>query len=310
MPDGHKVFLRHWRKEANGSSPKAVIHIIHGMAEHSARYERLAEQLVNQGYHVFAHDHRGHGFTARSKNQLGHFGDRYGWRQVVEDVKVINDLIREVYPTEPLILLGHSMGSFITQKALIKYPKIADGVILSGSTFPNRVLAKSAKMLATLDKRRNGPESRCRTVDFLTFYPYNKAFRPNRTDSDWLSRDPEAVDAYVSDERCGFVCTSQFWIDFSEGLLELYSKKHHSQLPTHIPYMIFSGDRDPVGANGKGVKRLYKKLCGYGANVHFKLYPQGRHEMLNETNKGEVEQDIMAWIKSVVVSKQKRKAVA
>lgn len=272
------------------------------MAEHSGRYEQLARKLVGQGYHVYAHDHRGHGFTAKSKSQLGHFDNKYGWRLVVEDLKTVNTLIRDKYIGTPVILFAHSMGSFITQKCLTKYPNIADGVILSGSTVPNTFLLKAAAILAKYEKKKNGPMSRCRIVDFLTFYPYNKAFRPNRTGSDWLSRDQAKVDAYEADSRCGFVSTAQMWIDFSTGLLELYKKESHSRLPSHIPYMVLSGDRDPVGNNGKGVKRLHKRLLSYGVkHAHLKLYPEGRHEMLNEINCEEVEKDILDWIKLAVL---------
>jgi alpha-beta hydrolase superfamily lysophospholipase len=302
MSDGKKVFVRRWEGSQSNQNPTAIIQVVHGMAEHSARYERLAERMTKHGYTVYAHDHRGHGFTAQSPKELGHFADRYGWRLVIEDVKTVNELIRSQHPDLPVIVMGHSMGSFILQKCLTKYPDIADAVMLSGSTLPNLLLVKAAKALANYDKNRQGPRARCRSVDFLTFYPYNKAFRPNRTEADWLSRDTAVVDDYIRDERCGFVGTHQMWADFSDGLLELFSKDNHSRLPKDIPYLIFSGDRDPVGSKGKGVKKLYNKIKRHGVkSVQLKLYRDGRHEMLNEINHHEVEKDVLDWLRRYVI---------
>jgi len=294
--DGTTLFLRHWRPNPDNAKPKAVVQLVHGLAEHSARYTRFAEQLVQQGFHVYAHDHRGHGSTAPSKAELGFFAEDKGWSKVVNDLKSVNERIRSEWPTTPLILIGHSMGSFVTQSALIQFPKLAEAVILSGSTVPSTFLLKSARWFAQCDKARHGPMTRCRIVDFLTFKPYNLAFRPNRTESDWLTRDPEEVDLYIQDPYCGFVATAQMWIDLSDGMLSLYRTKTHSKLPSHIPYLLIAGDKDPVGDKGKGVKKLGKRLKKYGATTEIKLYQDGRHEMLNEVNRDEVMLDIINWI--------------
>lgn len=300
-PDGTVIFARHWRPTKAKTTPPAVVQIFHGLAEHSERYEHFAEQLVADGYHVFAHDHRGHGYTAKNKSELGLFDSNYGWRLVIEDGKHINDFIREQYIGIPIITFGHSMGSFILQKCLTKYPKMTNGVILSGTTVPNKLLVKSALTVANLDKARSGALTRCQIVEYLTFKPYNKAFKPNRTDSDWLSRDNAAVDAYVADIRCGFVSCAQLWIDLSKGILELFDSKIHSKLPKNVPYLILGGDHDPLSNKGKGSKKLEKLLKSYKiSSVDLKLYADGRHEMLNEINRDEVEKDICYWIRNTV----------
>lgn len=293
--DQTTIFIRHWRPQHTTSKPKAIFQIAHGLAEHSARYHDFAVFLAKQGFIIFAHDHRGHGMTAQAPEDLGHFGEQNGWRNVADDLKQVNDHIRDQFNDTPIILLGHSMGSFIVQTALLKYPALANGVILSGSTVPNVFLVNAALTLAQLDQRKKGTTGRCRIVDYLTFEPYNLPFRPNRTKADWLTRDEAIVDAYITDPKCGFVATTQLWIDLTEGLKHLYKKNSHSNLPTDIPYLLMAGDKDPVGSSGKGVIKLNNRLKSYQARVEMKLYNQGRHEMLNEINRQEVYQDILAW---------------
>ena len=285
-------------------TPKAIILILHGMSEHAARYEHFAKYLNEEGITVYAHDHRGHG---RSKNgHQGHFADVDGWDLVVEDVKQHVDIIKEeskkTIPSNiPFIILGHSMGSFITQEFILRYPNEVSGVILSGSDGAPDFLARMGRYVARLERLRKGGRGISNILNKLSFEDFNKAFAPNRTSSDWLSRDEQQVDLYLADDSCGFDCSNQLWIDLLDGLVEMSKLERQKTLPSFLPIFIFSGAEDPVGKNTKGVRNLLEAYTAAGLkSITYTFYPGGRHEMLNEINKMEVYKDIVDWLQSSV----------
>jgi alpha-beta hydrolase superfamily lysophospholipase len=283
--------------------PKGILLILHGMSEHAARYEHFAHFLNTQSISVYAHDHRGHG---RSKNgHCGHFSDVDGWELVVEDVKNHIALIKEERQNEaniPFVILGHSMGSFITQEFILRYPKELSGVILSGSDGSPDILARIGRYVARLERLRKGGRGISTILNKLSFEDFNKAFAPNRTRSDWLSRDEKEVDLYLADESCGFDCSNQLWIDLLDGLVEMSKKERQKNIPSDLPILIFSGSEDPVGKNTKGVRTLLEAYAKAGLKkVTYTFYPGGRHEMLNETNKMEVYQDVVDWLKTSIL---------
>ena len=298
--DGHRVFVRKWQPDASADTI-GVIHINHGMAEHSQRYESIAEKLTQQGYAVVAHDHRGHGHSIPQGGLVGHYGDVNGWSLVISDVKAVNDYIQQTFPNLPIAILGHSMGSFITQYFCIEHSHCVDAVILSGSGYTSAVALRAPKMLIRLEKFRTGPKARSKLIDRQTFQSFNKQLGKTRTQADWLSRDTHQVDKYLSDPLCGFLCTNQLWEDFIGGLEAISKEKNLRAINNTIPFFLISGERDPLSFNSRkhGIERLAEHMRSSGLNdVTFKLYEGGRHEIFNELNRDEVVDELLVWINS------------
>jgi alpha-beta hydrolase superfamily lysophospholipase len=289
--DGVELAAYRWRP---AGTPRALLFIAHGMAEHAARYDAFASFLAQHGIVVEAHDHRGHGKTARTQDELGFFAERDGWRRVVDDVRERLARARENNPGLKIILFGHSMGSFVSQQILYESPGLIDAAILSGSNGRPLRIASVGRLVARLERLRLGRHGRSKLLTDLSFGPFNKRFAPNRTEFDWLSRDTAQVDAYVADPLCGFLCTTQFWVDLLDALPPLAKEKNRDRVPEALPVLIFSGDEDPVGVN---LSELVKGYRGNGmTHVAVKLYAGGRHEMLNETNRNEVQDDVLVWL--------------
>lgn len=292
--DHMTLHIYHWHPEQQ-HQPRGIVHIAHGMAETALRYERFAEALTQAGYLVYANDHRGHGQTAYSTGHLGYPGvDGFNW--MVHDLAHIHKYIRRTHPTLPLYLLGHSMGSFLTQKYMYTYPQLVDGIILSGTNGP-RTMLSMGRTLAKLQQRLRGERYPSLLLNSLSFGSFNRSFRPNRTGFDWLSRDTEEVDKFIADPMCGFIASAAFFDQFFDLLQQIHRPGHMRRIPKELPVYIFAGERDPVGHFGKGVLRLVKLYEQLGlTQVSYKLYPEGRHEMLNEINRDEVSADLIAWL--------------
>lgn len=290
--DGARLHVYRW---PDATSPiRGVVAIAHGMAEHAARYDAFARHLNSRGYIVEAHDHRGHGRTAPNAEALGFFAAKDGWSRVVADlIERLADM-RKRYPDDRLVLFGHSMGSFMSQQIMFQAPQGIDAVVLSGSNGKPLPLAAMGRWVARLERMRHGPHGRSELLAKLTFGEFNKKFAPTRTAFDWLSRDPAQVDAYVADPLCGFPCTTQMWIDLLDALPKLSKPKMREAIPEDLPVLIMSGDRDPVGLNLAELASGYDKVGM--TRVTTKLYHDGRHEMLNETNRDQVFADIAAWL--------------
>ena len=287
--DEHPILAYIWENP----SPIGWVHILHGMAEHALRYEALADALVAAGYSVVAHNHRGHG--PANDHQLGHYADENGWQKVIADVDTVRTQCTD--SRIPYYLFAHSMGSFIAQAYLATKPKPINGLILSGSKLESRLVATAGGLVAKVEKLRVGAQNTSPLIDALSFGSFNKAFKPTRTDHDWLSRDPAEVDKYIKDPYCGFSCSAQLWIDLLSGLNQLYQKSTLDRIQSDLPIYLFGGDQDPVGEQGKALPKLYDAYIAAGQkDVTIKLYPQGRHEMLNETNRNDVIHDIINWL--------------
>ncbi|WP_346832256.1 alpha/beta hydrolase [Pseudomonas abietaniphila] len=288
------------------TSPRAVVMLSHGMAEHSGRYARLAAALTDAGFALYAHDQRGHGRTA-ANGLLGHYADRDGWNKVVGDLASLSASIGQRHPGVPVLLLGHSMGSYIAQAYLLHHSASVQGAVLSGSNFQPVSLYRSAAVIARLERWRQGAEGRSAIIEFLSFGSFNKAFKPVRTPFDWLSRDQEEVDKYVKDPLCGFRCTNQFWLDMLGGLQQISKKSNLAQIDKSLPILIMGGECDPV-SEGKRLKDLASALTDTDhALVTLKLYPQARHEILNETNREEVTHDLLAWLEQALSEPRPRR---
>lgn len=300
--DGHKIFVRKWSNPKQ-ASPKGVIHINHGMAEHGRRYEPIAEQLTAAGYVVYAHDHRGHGHSIPQGGLVGHYADTNGWNLVQSDVHQVNQHIQSSEPGLPIILLGHSMGSFIAQYYCTRHGDTVDAVVLSGSGFTSPGALRAPRMLVKLEKLRSGPKGRSALIDYQTFGNFNKKFGQTRTEADWLTRDASEVDRYIADPLCGFICTNQMWQDFLGGLDTLSRQRNVQAIPNDLPFYLMSGERDPLSYHSShhGIHKLANHLRSAGqTDVSVKLYEGGRHEIFNELNREEVVEDMLQWLDSRV----------
>ena len=290
--DRSGLFVNQWLP---AGSPKAIVLLAHGMAEHSGRYARLGKVLCDAGYGLYAHDQRGHGKTAE-RGTLGYFADNDGWCAVVSDVASLSRHINQTHPGVPVFLLGHSMGSYIAQAYLMHHSASLQGAILSASNFQPVALYRAASLIARFERLRQGPKGRSALIEWLSFGSFNKAFKPNRTRYDWLSRDPAQVDAYASDPLCGFRCTNQLWIDLLGGLQQISKASNLAQIDPGLPLLIMGGECDPV-SEGKRLTDLATALRKAGnRQLQLNLYPQARHELFNETNRDEVMADVIEWL--------------
>lgn len=294
--DGAEIFCCKWSDPKNVTI-NGIVQISHGMAEHVLRYEDFARYLVKRGYHVYGHDHRGHGQTARKQEDIGYFTDTDGFEQVVRDVKQFTDLIQKNNPSTPLILFGHSMGSFIARSYVQLFGNQLTGAIFSGTGGDPGLLGKMGRRIAERECRKKGRRTASPLLDKLSFGSFNNQFKPNRTNFDWLSRDEKQVDLYIADPFCGKIFTSGFFADLLTGLLTLHRQEEINKIPKQLPLLLIAGDKDPVGKNGKGVTQVYQHYKRAAiVDVSIKLYEGARHEILNETNREEVFGDIATWI--------------
>jgi alpha-beta hydrolase superfamily lysophospholipase len=308
LDDGARLFLRRWlpdeKGRSGGSAPVAALHIVHGMAEHSLRYERLALRLVAEGFEVWAADQRGHGRTADpgvndpgKGGLLGHPADKDGFFRVAADVHAINGRIKELYPDTPLFLLGHSWGSFICQYYIESFNPNLAGCILSGTRGPGGAVLRLGAPVMALIAALKGSRGASRLARAIADGPYNKPFRPNRTGFDWLSRDEREVDAYVADPLCGTLCSAGFYRDLIGALARLHTREAMAGIPRDLPVYVFSGSADPVGEMGNSPAALVNAYRSIGVkDLEFVLYPEARHETLNETNRDEVMGELLTWL--------------
>ena len=300
-PDGTEVFVNRWLPDGPA---RAIVQIAHGLAEHSSRYARFAQRLTDHGYAVYGSDHRGHGQTSgESSGKRGFFNEKDGWQTVVDDLHAVTDKAREEQPGLPVFLLGHSMGSFIARGYAAQYGADLAGLVLSGTAGGAGALGKVGIFLASTQARLRGHAHTSGLMNTLTFGQYNSAFKPTRTQFDWLSRDPEEVDKYINDPDCGFVFSAGGFADLLRGLETVNTDRSASRIPKGLPVHLVSGDKDPVGANGKGVRTVADQLRRVGVHdVTVTLWPDARHEILNETNRDQVEAEIVEWFDAHLVA--------
>ena len=277
--DGLEIAYYRWRAPGKAA---AIVQLAHGMGDHSIRYAHVAEFLNQAGFHVYANDHRGHGQTAKGREALGDFGAA-GWNGLVADMLTLTRLARTREGGLPVILLGHSMGSFAAQQYVLDNSAAIAGLVLSGS--------------AAVDKLSIDPSQ---DADLAAF---NRGFEPARTPHDWLSRDTAAVDEYEADRLCGFGINKQAMVSMVTSLVRTIDPAALAQIRKDIPIYIFAGDKDPINHDLEWIKPLAERYRAAGiTNVTEKYYPQGRHEMLNETNRDEVMRDLVNWLRRAIVA--------
>jgi alpha-beta hydrolase superfamily lysophospholipase len=294
--DNFQLFYRVWIPE--NKNVHSVVHIFHGMAEHSARYDRFARYLNNLGIAVYAQDHRGHGHTS-SDDDLGWFAPKKGWQRVMQDGYELSQLIAQNHPHSDLFLFGHSMGSFLVRALIARHPARYTGAVICGTGAGQGIVGITGKGLARLRSLRKHGKRPDALLDSLSFGAFNKAFEPAKTSFDWLSRDDAEVQAYIDDQLCGFVCTSRFFVDLLAGISMANSRRLMQRIPRDFPLLIISGSNDPVGNFSKGVQQVYQTYRDVGIeDVTLQLIHGARHELLNETNRDEIHTIIGTWLES------------
>ena len=287
--DGTELSVLCWDQVDN---PVACVQIAHGMSENVSRYEGFARFLNENGIIVFGDDHRGHGETA--KGRYGRVGSDCFFK-TVQDELFISEYLKEKYNL-PLVYFGHSYGSFLGQ-AYLQSNNVADAVVLTGSCFMGKLLPALGALVADVEATFTDEEHPSKIMAKLSLGLASKAF--SEGPQGWLTRDKEVQKAYSEDETCGFDLSAGFYSSFMKGLKSVAKKKNIQKIRKDIPILIASGDEDPIGKNGKGVKKLYDKYVDAGIrDVTLKLYEGARHEILNETNKEEVRTFILQYILS------------
>lgn len=293
-PSGASLALYEWER---ASKAKGIVHINHGMSEHCARYNRFAAYLNSRGYHVLAHDHRGHGSTTAPDAHLGSFANSDGWNKVITDVGAVNARARETFPNLPIILFGHSMGAIVGLNYCIQHSDKIDAAALWNSGVDGGPLLWIYSALLSVERMFKGSDVPSAVASKLTFETWNKQFAPNRTPSDWLSRDENEVDKYVADPLCGFDACNGLWRDLLGGIRTGGDDRQIAKIRKDLPMHLLAGGKDPCSANGKAVERLANRLKKTGiSDIENTLYPDSRHEALNELNRDEVMSGFADWL--------------
>jgi alpha-beta hydrolase superfamily lysophospholipase len=297
--DGKSVRLYRWLP---GDQPRATIQIAHGMGEHAGRYDELGTRLAQAGYVVYANDQRGHGATAEP-GLTGWMGPD-GWNRAIEDAREIAERIAAHYPGVPRVFLGHSMGSMLAQQYLQRHGRDLAAAVFSGTPgFTGWFRGWLSLTLARIERRRLGPTAESPLMQKLIFGNANKAFDgPGASGYEWLSRDAERVAAYAADPLCGFVLRAGSLCDLFAGAREAKRPDAIAGIPSDLPLLVISGSADPVHDGERNLQRMLRKYQGHLDRIDYRLYPDARHELFNETNREQVFQELLAWLDGVLGS--------
>lgn len=275
-----------------------VIQIAHGVTEHILRYEQFAEFFTQKGFVVVGNDHLGHGTSIAKNSKPMYFGPKNSWNFVVQDIETCRKMTKEKYSDIPYVLLGFSLGSFLVRTYLIDYAKepIDASIIMGTGYIPNFKIA-IAKMIANNEAKKVGEENTSSVIKSLTFETYNKLFKPNRTECDWLCSNEKAIDEYLADPLRGKNYSAGLFIELLSGMQYTSNLKNIKKMNKKIPIFLLSGDKDPVGEFGKGVIKTFDILRKAGIeNVDIKLYKGLRHDILHEENRNNIYADIYNWL--------------
>jgi alpha-beta hydrolase superfamily lysophospholipase len=293
--DKETIFYYKW--QSNKETLKGIVQIAHGVGEHAGRYQPIAKILQDEGYEVYANDHRIHGKSAKSKKHLGFYnGDDY-FSDAINDMRQLTDIIKKEHSNQKIILFGHSMGSLLSREYVTKYGDDLEALILSGTASFMKGLGTIGLFSAKVLGKINGKHRSNQLLKNLFFTQFNKKFKPNRTKVDWISSDEKQVALFEADPLRIEDFSLSIFLDILKGSKKINALPTFKNTPKSLPIFIFSGDKDPVGEMGKGVSKVANKYIKAGIkDLTLKLYKGGRHEMLNEVNKEEVAQDIINWL--------------
>lgn len=277
---------------------KAILQISHGMVEFIDRYEGFANYLCDKGFLVVGNDHLGHGGSVNSKEDWGYFAKKDGYRIVLDDILKLLKIVKKDYPNKKYYLLGHSMGSFLARLFLIEYGNELDGAIIMGTGQQSKGTLVAGKALTKLISLFKGEKYRSSFINNMALGSYNKKFEPSTTHCDWLTKDEKIVNWYYNEPRCKFVFTLNGYYNLFSLIEQIIDEKNLRKMPKDLPVLIVSGEDDPVGNFGKDPKTVYEAFKSIGMkNLDLKLYPNDRHEILNEIDKALVYEDIYNWLK-------------
>lgn len=279
------------------SEIKAVLQISHGMLEHIERYDDFAAFMAEQGILIVGNDHLGHGNSIVSKENRGYFHENDGYKVLLDDMHTLLNIIKRENQNIPYFILGHSMGSFLTRQFITMHGNEIDGVIISGTGQQPSILIKFGMFVTKFIASIKGWKYRSKLVNFLALGGNNNKFKPARTKFDWLTRDDDIVDNYISDSRINFIFTLNGFYNMFSGILEMNKQENLKNIPKELPMMFLSGEMDPVGNFGKDVSKAFDIYNDLGMkNINMKLYKGDRHEILNELDREQVYEDILLWI--------------
>ena len=279
---------------------RGVVHVNHGLAEHAARYRGFAAYLASRGYHVIAQDHRGHGETVAADGGPRRFADQLGWQKLIGDVAEVIAFAKRTHPDLPVVIFGHSMGGVIALNQAMRAPGSVDAVAVWNSNMALGGRIGLMRFLLNLDAFGRGPYASARIIDAITFRAWAKRFKPQRTDFDWLSRDPAEVDAYVEDPNCGWPASISLWRDFLTGVAYAERAANLRQIPAATPIHLIGGKADPATENGAAMKKLARRLKSTGhKDVTLELLKDFRHETLNEIGREAVIEAFADWLDRV-----------
>ncbi|WP_342258838.1 alpha/beta fold hydrolase [Spiroplasma endosymbiont of Dioctria linearis] len=296
--DGKKIYTYIWDKV---KEVKGVLQVVHGSCEHSKRYDEFANFLNKNNWVVISNDHRGHGKTADLKNQeLGYFSDHNGWKILVDDLYLVNSFIKKNYSDKKIVMLGHSMGSFLARNYAIDYGLSIDGLILSGTAWESKLSLKFGIKVAKSRQKKYGPKNIDKFIWNLSYKKFNKKFnKGGNTGNEWLSIDSANVKSFNEDPLCGQIFTTSAFKDLFMGLLYIQNKKNILKIRKDLPIILVSGSDDPVGNYGKKVIKTYKKFKKAKLNVEMKIYENLRHEILFDIDKELIFKDTLNFLSKI-----------
>lgn len=289
------ALLNLYVKPADGIG-RAVVQINHGLAEHALRYARFADFLSERGFHVYAHDHRGHGFTTAPDAPLGRFAQTDGGDKVIADIVAVHDLIAKEHPRLPVIVFGHSMGGLIALNFVQRHSDRIHAAAIWNANFSAGLAGRAALAMLAWERFRLGSDVPSRLLPKLTFQAWGKAVPDHRTPFDWLSRDIEEVKEYIADPLCGFDASVSLWRDLFGFIFEGADDANFSSAGKTLPINLVGGEKDPATDGGKAVRHLENRMRRMGfSNLVSKVYAKTRHESLNEINRAVIMGDFAAW---------------
>lgn len=294
--DGNtEIHTMEWKPEGE---VRAVLQICHGMMEYIRRYDEFAEFLCEHGYYVVGNDHLGHGKSIQSKSEYGFFNEKYGNACVLGDIHTLRQRTAKKYPDVPYFMLGHSMGSSLLRQYIQMYGNGLSGAVLMGVVADHKKAELLfGKRLCRMMAAVRGWHYRSRLVDKMAVGNYNKKFKPARTRADWITSDLERLEKYADDPLCSFMFTVNAYYSMFSGMISMQRKEGVYMIPKTLPVLFTSGAEDPVGNFGKGVRKVYEKYRAAGIqDVSLRLYTGDRHEILNETDREQVYQDLLEWL--------------
>ncbi|MBA3448821.1 MAG: alpha/beta hydrolase [Pseudaminobacter sp.] len=288
--------LNLYTRRADGPA-RGVVHISHGFAEHAARYARFADFLSHRGFHAYAHDHRGHGFTTAPDAPRGMFGKSNGGAKIIADMSAVHQLIASENPGLPLILFGHSMGGIIALNFVLRHSAHLHAAAIWNANFSAGLLGRVAQGILAYERFRLGSDVPSRMLPKMTFVDWGKKVPGHRTPFDWLSRDPEEVAKYIADPLCGWDASVSLWRDLFSFVFYGADDSNFSSVRKDLPFNLLGGENDPATDGGKAVEALAARMRRMGfSNLHSKVYPETRHESLNEVNRNIIMEGFADWV--------------